>query len=52
MGPSNMEIEEKMFFSPDYFIIIIRDRKAALLYIPAPKAGKLGSGSSLLHYAE
>lgn len=50
MGPSDMEIQEKMSFSPDDFLIIIRGRKAALLHTPTPKADKLGSGSSLLHY--
>lgn len=49
MGPSDMEIQEKIFFSPSDFLIIIRGKKAALLHIPAPKADNLGSGSSLLH---
>ena len=39
-----------MTFSPDNVLIIIRDRKAALLHILSPKAVKLGSCFSLLCY--
>lgn len=38
------------FFFPVDFLIIIRDRKTALLHMITPKADKLGNISSLLHY--